>query len=84
MADAEREMYDSIMHTKSKGDGTDAVHEKEEFPMTRYSNVLGAPHLMPLENVKDAFPDEYLLATVGEIVLSDVEYNRCFGDLTTV
>lgn len=84
MATPEREMYDSFAHVKSKDSGTEQIHEKDEFLITRYSNILGAPHLMPLENVKDAYPDEYLLATTGEIVLTDAEYNRCFGDLTTV
>lgn len=81
---AAAEMYDSIMHTKSKDDGSDAVHEKHQFVITRYSDVLGAPHMMPLEKVKDAYPDEYLLAITGELVISDAEYNLCFGDLTTV
>lgn len=80
----EREMYDSIMHTKTKNAGGEEVREKTEFPVTRYANILGAPHVVSIDDVKDAFPDEYLLMTIGEILFTEEEYTKCFGDLTTV
>lgn len=82
-SDNNLEMYDSIMHAKSKDSGTEEIREKHEFPITRYSNILGAPHLVDLKTVGKAYPDEYLLLEIGELMLSDAEYNACFGELTT-
>ena len=84
MATPEKEMFDSFMHSKSKDAGTEEIHEKLQFPMTRYSDILGAPHMVPLDAVRDAYPDEYLLVTIGELTISDAEYNLCFGALTTI
>lgn len=84
MADLNEKMFDSLIHIKSKESGGESISEKKHFPITRYADVLGAPHLVDMSTVKTAFPDEYLLLETGEIQLSDTEYNACFGDLTTI
>ncbi len=76
-------VFDAIMHIKSKAEGSESAVEKNLMMITRYANVLGAPHLVDMKSVQDAFPDEYLLLTTGDIIMTDAEFMACFGDLVT-
>lgn len=74
-------LNDIIIHVKSKEDTGNV--EKKDFPITRWENILGAPHITTKETLPTKHVGEYVLYLTGDEYLSDAEYEACFGDLTT-
>ena len=71
---------DTILHVKNKIAGK-GVTEQVVLPVTRWENVLGAPRVLNEDNISEAFPSEYAIYATNDIVISDAEYEACFGKL---
>ena len=71
---------DVILHVKNKIPNV-GVTEQITLPVTRWENVLGAPRVLNEDNIAEAFPSEYAIYSTNDIVISDAEYEACFGKL---
>ena len=71
---------DVILHVKKKDPDVGAM-EQIDLPVTRFENVLGAPRILNESNIAEAFPSEYAIYETNDIIISDAEYEACFGKI---
>lgn len=73
-------MKDVLLRTRIESDDPGMSEERKvQLPVTRFEDILGAPRLLYPQNLTASFPAEYAFIKVGDISLSDEEYEACFG-----
>lgn len=51
------------------------------LPYTNWEGVLGAPRMVTKDELEGIYPSEYVLLVDEQVLISDEEYEACFGNL---